>query len=1163
MSFGGSVKLTGESEYRKAIQNCISSLQSMSTALKNETTYFNSSDKAIKNSAAAQKELNETIKAEQAELAKAKSQYASFQVALENQTTKHNLLNKEYKAAVTELERIKKASGENSQEYQKQAQYVDKLEKELVESTEAMNESKSSMANLKSEINNSNKVISSAEKALNDLGNEAEDSGKQAEKSSDGFTVMKGVLSNLASTAITQAINGMKKLGTAIVNVAKQSVGSYAEYEQLVGGVDTLFKESSGKVQKYASEAYKTAGVSANKYMEQATSFSASLLQGLGGDTEKAAEIANLAIIDMADNANKMGTSIEMIQNAYQGFAKDNFTMLDNLKLGYGGTAGEMARLINDTGVMGKTFKATAKNVKDIPFDKMIEAIHKVQTNLNITGTTSLEAAHTIQGAVNSMKASWSNLLTAIADDNADLGKSVDQFVNSAVTAAKNVLPRVKQVVEGIKKLINGLITEVFPRLKREIPQLEPLINVFEWFVKNKQLVVGAVTAMVGAFALNKITTFTKSLTGLNTFIVSLTASTALNTAATTADTVAQGANATAKGIAATATGVLTAAQQALNAAWTANPIGLILTGLTALVGVYALIKSKTNELTDAEKEQNAEMKNVKNTLDDYSESMENLDKQKENYIQTNMGEIDHYKDLYNELRAITDENGKVQDGYEKRAEFIVNTLNDALGTEIKLTGNIVENYKDLEDKIYNVIDAKRAQILVEANEGAYNDAKNQKVKLEEAYADAIRITTERETARNDALQEMADYLGMDVEKLKEFVDENGRLDTQKLKDYNEEMGIVTTKVSEMPGKYNELRNSIINSNDALNESQSTLQTARDSYTQNQQTISDYESALMNLKDKNYEAVLGIYEDTHTYIGKTDEETFNNYQKQIDMQKDYLSELDKNKDNYNEEYLKQERDRANANIKNLEEEQSKYKTKTDVFLYDNKKSWLDNTASLLTQLTGKNTEFRDVGGGQVQWYEDGMAVMQPMARSEAESIARDTLNQFDKKLEAEGAGKDLLRGFINGEGNSSIQTSAFKVARNFAGNILMNIKSKLGISSPSKETKKFGAFLVQGLGIGIEKEEDSVLKEANDFGKSVIGSINDGLSDSINTSAISDIGFMSNKNVNRIGGLSGQTETKFSVVEAFKEALSQMKVVMDGEEMGKFVEDTVSDAIFN
>jgi len=264
------------------------------------------------------------------------------------------------------------------------------------------------------------------------------------------------------------AAAGLAVAATAVAGLAISAVKGFADYEQLTGGVETLFKDSSDAVMGYAENAYKTAGLSANQYMETITGFSASLLQGLGGDTAEAARIGDMAVTDMADNANKMGTSIDLIQNAYQGFAKDNFTMLDNLKLGYGGTASEMARLVNDSGVMGDSFKATAENVKDIPFDQLILAIHKTQDEMGITGTTAKEASETISGSIGTMKASWSNLVTGLADENANFDQLLSNFVESAGNVMKNLVPVIKTALTGIVQLIS----ELAPILIAELPAL-------------------------------------------------------------------------------------------------------------------------------------------------------------------------------------------------------------------------------------------------------------------------------------------------------------------------------------------------------------------------------------------------------------------------------------------------------------------------------------------------------------------------------------------------------------------------------------------------------------------------------------------------------------------------------------------------------------------
>lgn len=268
---------------------------------------------------------------------------------------------------------------------------------------------------------------------------------------------VKGAFSKMASGAKSAmsalakaAAVGAAAFGAAFVATGKQALDAYASWEQLVGGVDTLFGDASAQVQQYAANAYRTAGMSANTYMETVTGFSASLLQGLGGDTARAAEVADMAVTDMSDNANKMGTSIDSIREAYQGFAKDNYDMLDNLKLGYGGTASEMARLINDSGVLGDSMQVTAENVKDVPFDKMIEAIHQVQTEMGITGTTSKEASSTIEGSVNSAKAAWENWLVSLGQGSSEAQAATTQLVDAVAVAAQNIVPRVGVIVQTL-----------------------------------------------------------------------------------------------------------------------------------------------------------------------------------------------------------------------------------------------------------------------------------------------------------------------------------------------------------------------------------------------------------------------------------------------------------------------------------------------------------------------------------------------------------------------------------------------------------------------------------------------------------------------------------------------------------------------------------------
>lgn len=253
-------------------------------------------------------------------------------------------------------------------------------------------------------------------------------------------------IKNKLGIAAKAGVAAVAAVGTATVAIGKTALDAYSNYEQLVGGIDTLFKASSGKMQQYAANAYQTAGVSANRYMEISTSFAAALISSLGGNTEAAADMANTAITDMSDNANKMGTSLETVQEAYMSLSRGNYEMLDSLKLGYGGTKSELERLLSDA----EKFSAAQGKVRDFSVDSysdIVEAIHIVQDEMGITGTTAEEAATTIEGSVNMAKAAWDNWLAGLGNEDADMEVLTDELVGSVVTAGKNIIPRVGQIM--------------------------------------------------------------------------------------------------------------------------------------------------------------------------------------------------------------------------------------------------------------------------------------------------------------------------------------------------------------------------------------------------------------------------------------------------------------------------------------------------------------------------------------------------------------------------------------------------------------------------------------------------------------------------------------------------------------------------------------------
>lgn len=408
------------------------------------------------------------------------SQFTSATTAEEKNAKTAAVLTKQIDTQRERVKLLAEQTGKAAAKYGESDAKTQKWQQALNEATATLNKMQNELRDTASE--------------LHDMDSEMDGGAKKALSFGD---VLKA---NLASDVIINGVKAMasaiKEVGAALLDLGKQSIQGFAEQEQLIGGVDTLFKESSAQVQQYANNAYKTAGMSANQYMETVTSFSASLLQSLGGDTKAAAEKADQAITDMSDNINKMGSDAQSVQNAYQGFAKANYTMLDNLKLGYGGTKEEMQRLLTD-----------AEKISGIKYDissyaDIVDAIHVVQTEMGITGTTAKEAATTIDGSVNSMKSAWSNLITGMSNENLDLDKLVQNVIDSVNTFADNLIPRLQimlpRFVQGLTQLISNMIPYVAPALELLLPPLiEGLGGLVSGIVQALPAAVEAISAVI------------------------------------------------------------------------------------------------------------------------------------------------------------------------------------------------------------------------------------------------------------------------------------------------------------------------------------------------------------------------------------------------------------------------------------------------------------------------------------------------------------------------------------------------------------------------------------------------------------------------------------------------------------------------------------------
>ena len=461
------------------------------------------------NSAEAQR-LKIQIENQKGAINKTEAAISSYEGKLSDLEASENSLTKTISRQEAELANLKTAYvdavgqyGANSKEAQNLAKQISDLSGELADN-KAKQDAASSAAN-------------KLDQSMDNVDDTVDDTTEDVKELDGGFTILKGTMANLAADAIKGLINGFVQLGKALVDTGKQAIMSYADYEQLVGGVETLFGTGGQSIHEYAasvgktveevsdeyykmqtaqktvldnaSVAFREAGMSQNQYMETVTSFSASLIQSLEGDTQQAADLANQAIIDMSDNANKMGSDISTLQSAYAGFAKGQYTLLDNLKLGYGGTKTEMERLIADANELAKA-NGEAGDLTIESYADIIKAIHLVQDNMGITGTTAKEAASTISGSMGMAQSAWSNFLTGMADDNADFEQLTEDLVSSIVTVAQNLIPRIKTIAGGLGSMLSGLIEALLPVIVEEMPTL--INDILGAIVSNLPLIMQA-----------------------------------------------------------------------------------------------------------------------------------------------------------------------------------------------------------------------------------------------------------------------------------------------------------------------------------------------------------------------------------------------------------------------------------------------------------------------------------------------------------------------------------------------------------------------------------------------------------------------------------------------------------------------------------------------
>lgn len=512
-NIGPKIGIEGEAAFKQSLKNIVQQTKALDAEFKMVTSTFG------KNSD-AQAKLKAQAEVLGRQLANQKSRVTLLETAYENSKKKLDELSAALNKATNEHGKNSTEAQAANAAYQRQIGVVAKAKTEWMNATTAANKMADQLADTEDALSKAGQETQSTEEETKKLGAAMEDTGQKS--SVFGDMLKANLLGDAIQAAIGKTVDMIKELGSAFVSLAKSSLEGYGNYEQLVGGVKTLFGTEAGSVEEYAQsvdksvaevvdkynslqrsqetvlknarDSWKTTGLTINDYMETVTGFAASLISSLGGDTEKAARYADMALVDMSDNANKFGTDMTSIIYAYQGFAKQNYTMLDNLKLGYGGTKTEMERLVADAAALTDVQNKLGVTVdaNSLSFENIVAAIHVVHANMGIMGTTAREAESTIQGSVNGMKAAWENFLTGMADPEQDFDALVQNLVQSIQTAASNIVPRLQEIIPTLIEGLGELVDQLSPYVGETIEELAPTI---------KEALLALVDTLQGVFA--------------------------------------------------------------------------------------------------------------------------------------------------------------------------------------------------------------------------------------------------------------------------------------------------------------------------------------------------------------------------------------------------------------------------------------------------------------------------------------------------------------------------------------------------------------------------------------------------------------------------------------------------------------------------------------
>lgn len=936
----------------------------------------------------------------------------------------------EYKAYKKALLEVEKEQTANQKASEKMAITILNTEANIEKTRKEIKNYESSLNDLKKAEEIASKSGKTLEQVLDEMGNEA----KNVEKQTDS-------LSSKLSSGLKSGIK------TAAVAVTGFIAGLVASSE-----ASQDFVEDMGKLET----AYTNAGHSAETAKETYRDF-----VGILGETDQSVEAVN-HLAQLTDNTEELSQWTDIAAGVYATFG-------DSLPLeGLTEAANETAKVAKVTGPFADTLNWVTMSMEDWnnvlssnpdaqkAFNEAMEDGLPVEDAFNsalLEMNTEQERATTITKTLTALYGEAGKTYQDVNKDliearqaqsdlneaNAEMGAIVTPVVNKVKQAFANFLTK---ITPQLKEFVDSVDWDLFA--KKVENALNAISNGFGWLIQNKSAIVGAITAIISGFAVAKVGNFAVVIKGVFD---------KLKTGTTTIKETSS-------------------AMKKLNAILSINPyvalataIAGVVTGLTA----WDLASDETYQKIKTEKEYaEAETQAVNQN----KEAWDDLNETKQNMINTGVTELEHYRSLYDELTGLVDANGKVEEKYEGRASFIVSTLKDALGLEIDLVDGVVKGYDDLTKSFDEVMEKKKAMIILEAQESTYKEAITEKANLLKAQndleAEMLNLEEQRTQKQLEILSAKGSFTKLKLkEELKNIDDtieqKKQQYDTQEqmLQEYNTTIGIYETNAAlAHEGRYDEM-----------------MQVDAE-YVQNLQTTGDMKEALLK--------------------------------QQIEDEKLNLATLLEQKRQSNSDIYDEQIEASKKQITKLQEDLKTYTSTIETGNNEATMRWTEGITNQLAAATGRNIEFKDLGNGQVQMYIDGIKEGEPKTALEMQTLARNSIQKIkDEKSNAKQAGEYLLDGINQGISNPAKRSRVLTSMADFGSSIIKSLKNATQEKSPSKATKEIGEYLIEGLDIGVRNKIKGSLKQISSYGKNLVGNLNKSLSGKVEIGSLKN-GLLSN-----------------------------------------------------